>query len=399
VTFWVKQMAQNRRTVSRAKEALKNEEVISLEEPAKEKEMNKLESKVYGVDVGTMFYQVAQPDPTDPEGALLQSKRNSFVEMPADEDHEDTLKSNNWEYVKDGKTYYVIGEDSLNVVNLFPNGAKLRRPLASGVLNKDESKGLVVLSKIVEKTLGRAPTPDSVVCTCISSESADGSPDSLMHKSRLISIFTNLGYQVKVIEEGEAVIASEEPVMEEDGKQIPLSGIGISFGAGRVNCVMSYRGKKIIGMSASRSGDWIDKKVEEATGKPLTQITKKKETKLDLASKDEEDPILYGNIIYHREMFKYVLSKFIARFKEVQSDYEGKKIEIVVAGGTSSPKGFLELMKEVVGEMDVPFVIKGIRHASDPRNAVVKGLLIHALNYQEKIREKKDKELEEALGT
>ena len=368
-------------------------------ETTKEQDMVKVESKAVGVDVGTMFYQVASPDPSNPDNMIIQIKRNSFVEMPQEEDNiEEQLKNNNWEYVKDGKSFYVVGEDSLNVVNMFPNANKLRRPMESGVLSKDETKGLVVLSKIIEKTIGRAPTKDSVVCTCISSESVDGSPGSLIHKARLMSLFTNLGWQVKVIEEAEAVILSEEPVMvDSDGKEIGLSGIGISFGAGRVNCVMYFRGRKIIGMSSSRSGDYIDKKVQEITGKPKGQITKKKETKLDFTKLDENDEVIFATNIYYREVIKYTFTKFISKFREVESDYQDKKIEIVIAGGTSMPKGFVGIVKEVVAEMEVPFEIKDIRHASDPRNAVVKGLLTQAILTQENLKGKKDKEMDEAL--
>ena len=54
----------------------------------------------------------------------------------------------------------------------------------------------------------------------------------------------------------------EKPVIiEEGGKKVPFSGIGISFGAGKVNCVLAYRGLSVIGMSVARAGDFIDKKV------------------------------------------------------------------------------------------------------------------------------------------
>ena len=61
------------------------------------------------------------------------------------------------------------------------------------------------------------------------------------------------------------------------------------------------------------------------------------------------------------------------------------------------PKGFVGIVKEVVAEMEVPFEIKDIRHASDPRNAVVKGLLTQAILTQENLKGKKDKEMDEAL--
>ena len=62
-------------------------------------------------------------------------------------------------------------------------------------------------------------------------------------------------------------------IIEADGKKASFSGIGISFGAGKVNCVLAYKGLPIVGMSAARSGDWIDKMVSDHTDKPISQVT------------------------------------------------------------------------------------------------------------------------------
>ncbi len=361
---------------------------------------NIAKSKVYAVDTGTMFFQVAEPDPSDDDNVLVKTIRNSFVELEETDDIEDQLKLNNWQYVRDGKSYYVFGEDSLRVANMFP-GVELRRPLANGVLNQGEEKKMLVLTEMVRRSIGRAPTNDSVVCTCVSSESVDLSSDSKFHRARLQGIFQSLGWTVKVIDEGFAVILSERPTMLVEGKEVPYSGIGVSFGAGRVNLVFAYQGKQVdgLGMSVARSGDWIDAKTSEATGVPIAQITRAKEKDLDFLNPNLEDDKIFALITYYEEAIRHSFMKFAAKIKSLEKkpNFEAP-LDIVVAGGTSMPKGFCKIVEKVVAELDLPFAIKSIKHASDPRNAVVKGCLMQALITQKKMQTDKGKELEASLG-
>lgn len=355
-------------------------------------------AQAYGVDFGTMFYQTARVDPSDENKYIFGIFRDSFVEMDGTDEMEEHLKRNNWQYMKHGNKFYIIGEDSISVANMFP-GIQLRRPLQNGVLNQGEEQKSLILTEMVRRTIGQAPTSDSVVCTCVSSESVDDAVDGKFHQGRLQGILKSLGWQSTVIEEGYAVITNENPIMEIDGQKLDLTGIGISFGAGRVNCVAALRGLPIKGlkMSVARSGDWIDARVAEATGKPLAQVTKIKEKKLDFTNLDMDDDVIFALDTYYGEMIRYVFSKFSDRFNRQKPPFEAP-VEVVVAGGTSMPKGFCQKLEEVVGELDLPFEIKAIRHASDPRNSVVAGCLAHALSYQYNLQHKKDKDLEASLG-
>lgn len=218
------------------------------------------EKRAVGTDCGTMFFQTAEQSA---DGEIdLQAIRNAFVQIEATEDIEEILTQNKWQYVKDGNEYFVIGEDSMKVAKLFPGRVELRRPMQDGVLNKNEEKKMLVMAELIESSIGKCPDDKSVVCTCVSSESVDGSADSRFHRARLIGMFKRLGWNTKVIEEGLAVILSERPtIVESDGTEAPYSGIGISFGAGRVNCVLAYKGLQVLGLSAARclSKDFIVK--------------------------------------------------------------------------------------------------------------------------------------------
>ena len=347
-------------------------------------------SKAMGTDVGTMFYQTAEKGA---DGTVkTQIVRNAFVEMVGGDDTEDTLKRNSWNYVKDGDKFYVTGEDAIKVARAFPNKVEMRRPLADGVLNKGEDKKMLVLDYIVGSTVGQAPDDKSVVCFCVSSPSVDQSQDSQFHKMRLGAMFTNRGWKVKVIEEALAVILAERPTVIEtvDGveTEAPYSGIGISFGAGRVNCVLAYKGVQVIGMSAARSGDWIDKQVVDATGLPLASVTSFKEKSLDFNNLGESD-LAAALDVYYGEMIRYVFSLFAKKFQEVKSEFDAP-LDVVVAGGTSMPKGFVDKLKFVVQGLNLPFKVKEVRHAKDPRNCVVEGCLAQAIVSQKRLEKGAD---------
>jgi hypothetical protein len=345
-------------------------------------------SRALGSDIGTMFYQTAEKQADG--NVKTQIVRNAFVEMAAGEDTEEMLTRNGWNFIKDddpksGLKYYITGEDAMKVAKMFPGKVQLRRPLEGGVLNKGEDKKLLVLGKIIESTVGNAPDNKSVITTCVSSESVDESQDSTFHRRRLEALFSSKGWNVKIIEEAHAVVLSERPtIIESDGTEAAYSGIGISFGAGRVNCVLSYKGVQIVGMSASRSGDWLDEKVAEATGIDKSLCTSYKENKLNLLDPDLDSEIAMAYDAYHDQMFKYVFSLFGKKFQEVKSEFDAP-IDVVVAGGTSMPKGFVDKLKKVVNGMKLPFKIKDVRHAKDPRNAVVYGCLAHAIASQKKL--------------
>tara|TARA_B100000614_G_scaffold262909_1_gene300812 strand:+ start:291385 stop:292392 length:1008 start_codon:yes stop_codon:yes gene_type:complete len=321
-----------------------------------------------------MFFQSSEKDG---EGIKYKTIRNAFVELDDNDDIEETLQRNGWQYLQDGGKYYVIGDDAMKVANIFPGKVEVRRPMADGVLNKNEDKKLVVLAKMIESAIGTAPDDKSWCCMCVSSESVDGSQDSVFHRNRLEALVARLGWNVKIIEEGHAVVTSAKPVMKEEGGDVPYSGIGLSFGAGRANCVLSYRGLQVIGMSVARSGDWIDNQVSEQTGTPLSQVIAKKEKHLDFDNLDMDDDVVFALDAYYEQMIRYVFGHFAKKFAQEKSSFEAP-MDIVVAGGTSMPKGFCGKLEKVVKGLDLPFNINEVRHAESPRNAVCEGLYIQA---------------------
>jgi hypothetical protein len=347
-------------------------------------------SLALGLDPGTFFFHTAEK--MEDGKVNIKIIRNCFIELPGNESTEQVLSQNDWQYIKDGNSYFVFGDDSLTVSRIFPDMV-LRRPMQDGILNKGEEKKMKVIAKIIETSIGKAPDKDSLCCFCISSESVDSTIDSIFHVNRLEGMIKRLGWNTKVIDEGMGIILSQRPCFtNSQGEESPYSGVGISFGAGKVNCVLAYKGLQILGMSATRSGDWIDKKVAEQTDSTISAIIYAKETKLDFNNIDMEDDIIFALSAYYENMIKYVFTNFANKFKKIKSEFDAP-LTIVIGGGTSMPPGFCDKVRSVVSELDLPFEIKEIVHASDPRNAVVKGLLTQAIISQKKLSQNKLDEL------
>jgi molecular chaperone DnaK (HSP70) len=93
-------------------------------------------------------------------------------------------------------------------------------------------------------------------------------------------------------------------------------------------------------------------------------------------------------------MIEYVFKNFAKEFAKIESDFEAP-LDIVLAGGTSMPKGFRNKVQTIVNSLDLPFEVKEVKHASDPRNAVVKGCLTQAIISQKKFKEKSAKTIAE----
>ena len=51
-------------------------------------------------------------------------------------------------------------------------------------------------------------------------------------------------------------------------------------------------------------------------------------------------------------------------------------LTIVVAGGTSQAKGYIDMFTKKINENGFPLPVKEVRHASDPLHSVSKGCLI-----------------------
>lgn len=349
-----------------------------------------------GLDLGTMFLVRASIDEATDE-TVFTPQRNCFLEVNSD-DAEDTLKSNNWTYAKHGDKYYVLGEDALKLKNLLtvkssPENdriiatkvGELRRPMKDGILNTGEEKlSVAIIQKLIENLVGKPSKPNEVLCFCAPGDPVDRSLSVVFHRTMLSNFLQSLGYKVECIPEALAIIFSERPTVEDADGESPFSGVSMSMGSGMCNICFALKKMPLINFSVAQCGDWIDIQSAKTAGIDVTAMTKYKEKNLDLSNIDYSDMRQAALDIYYQSMIEHALRNFAQKFNQLDNKID-TPLEIVVAGGTASVKGFLDKFKQCLDKLELPFKVKNVRLANSPLFAVANGCLIKAMSVEGKL--------------
>ena len=348
-----------------------------------------------GLDIGTMFIVKAEHDS---DGQLEFSiQRNCFLQAATSDDTEDILREQKWSFAKVNDDFYILGEDAIKLKNLLTMGddsivvtkvGELRRPMKDGMLNVGEERlSTEIIKEIIRHLVGTPESPGEHLCYCVPGEPVDRNMSVLLHQKMLTSFLKSLGYTVEFIPEAFAIINSEQPVSIYEGEESEMTGIAFSFGAGMANVCMALKKMPAINFSVARSGDWIDEQVAAQLKDSKARITKFKETKLDLSDVDFSDMRQYTLAVYYQAMIEHAVKNFANKFNQLDKDKdkaEAGEFEIVVAGGTAMVPGFLDIFKEVLSTMELPFKVKNVRLADEPLYSVASGCLAKALSTEKK---------------
>ena len=335
---------------------------------------------IIGCDIGTMFCVCAKQ--VGEEKVKIKSMRNMFLPVSDNMISASEIANTQIDYVEAKETedeagaLYIIGEDSYRFANIF--NQKVKRPMSKGVISADEIDALDVLTLMLEKLVG-GKVKDGYCVYSVPADAIDVDiPPVLYHEKVFNMIFSKLGYISEPLNEAMAIIFSE-------CQKEKLSGIAISFGAGLTNIACAYKGAPTLTFAVSRAGDWVDENSAASLGIIPNRITSIKEKEdLDLMNpfcKNKKERRVRNAIsFYYRSLIEYVLKVIVNKFSEDADGLQiNEKIPIVVSGGTSKPKGFLEMFKEVFnGFTDFPYEISEIRQAKDPLSAVAEGSLLYA---------------------
>jgi len=139
-------------------------------------------------------------------------------------------------------------------------------------------------------------------------------------------------------------------------------------------------GAEVFTFSIVNSGDWIDKQAAKATGETISFINREK-TKIDLS----REPV---NLVERaiKTQYELMIEKTIGGIKKGLTDNSDKKarledpIDIIVAGGTSSPPGFDDFFRNLIMTAGLPIEIGEVIRPKDPIRSVARGCLIAAEN-------------------
>ncbi len=321
------------------------------------------------LDAGTMNF-VSARQPVSEDALHISKIRDAFLDLPVE--HKKMLKISQTSFIEfDGKLI-VIGDEALTTANLFNREA--RRPMSGGIITPGEIDAQGIMSIMMKRLLGEPQCANEKCFYSVPAPAVDvvGS-DITYHSTILKKILTELGYAAHPANEAQAVIFSE--CSKEN-----FSGLGISYGSGMTNVCLGYNAMSALEFSVGRGGDWIDSSAARAVNATAAKMCALKESGIDIskpASSHEEEAI--G--LFIQTLIDYSIDNIIRQFSKARNDLLiPKPIPIIVSGGTSLAKGFLDKFKErfQVYRDKFPIQISNIRAAEDPMNAVATGLLLLA---------------------
>ena len=328
-----------------------------------------------GLDCGTSFYIAATED-------RIKKQRNAFLTVDGEvKQVKLMLKRQRIPFVEKAGKIHIVGQHAFNYAQIFST-SELKRPMKSGLLNPTEKDALPVLNAIIGELLGDAKDGETCVY-CIPSKPIDVQREVSYHEDVLRTIIEQYGYSVKKIEE--AVAIGYEGLVDTQ-----LTGVAISMGAGMCNIAVMYQGMTALSFSVSRGGDWVDENVSMDTGVSKAKVTNIKESSdtLDLSAANyqniydedtDEANVLIAIRSYYGALVNYLLTNLKVQFEGVENVPNfPNAVPIVIGGGTSLVKGFLDVFNEQFDQNEFPIPISEIIHIEDAHTAVARGCLSEA---------------------
>ena len=320
-----------------------------------------------GLDVGTMNLVAARQEG---ETVSCSRIRDAFLDVPISARR--MLKLSSVDFVLREEEILILGDKALEMAAVF--GREARRPLKAGLVSPSEIDSLEVLKFMLKQILGDPQTPNEICYFSVPAAPVDKpDQDVVYHKGVFEKIITQLGYEAIPGNEALAIIFSE---CANDG----FSGLSFSFGSGMTNVALVLNTIECMTFSVAKSGDWIDAGAARSIGSTQSRICSIKEKGFDLMNPTnrEEEALSF----YYKELIQHVLDWVAREFLQVQGRFSLEKpLPIIVSGGTSKAGSFLPFFKKVFERKKrrFPIEISEIRAASDPLNAVAKGMLVQSL--------------------
>ena len=325
-----------------------------------------------GLDLGTMTMVATRSD--SKESSMM---RNVFLKLDSDEIPTSELANISYMKNEDDNSYCIVGNDAFKFANIF--GQEVSRPMESGLISPKELNAVDVLTMMIKTVIGDIKDKDVYVTYSIPAAPIDESRSVTYHEKIFGRILSSLGVNHKPMNEAMAIIYNE-------CSNEKFSGIAISFGAGMANCAVAFKGVEALSFSTARSGDWIDRNVAESLNTITNRVTSVKEKHFDLEQGFLTQPnkkikrTLEALDYYYRALISYTVKKIITEFNEKVDMELDDAIPIVISGGTSTPKGFLEVFKEELKKYELPFEISDIRVTNNTMTSVSNGLMLKTMS-------------------
>lgn len=301
---------------------------------------------------------------------------NAFLEMPLENRFVfDMMKKAGVPLIEREKKAYALGEAAVNMTYTM-SALELKRPMIHGCVNPKEKDAFQIMSIMMHSLINNVQKDGETLYYCIPANAVNQDTDADYHQRILDAIFkaykSETGYKVDAHPINEALAL----VYAELGKKA-YTGISASFGAGMINICYAMYGSPVFTFAIVNSGDWIDRQAAKATGESISFINKEK-TKIDLTQQPKN---LVERAIHtqYQLMIEHAVNGLKKGFSDVNKTVRTDgEIDVVIAGGTSSPNGFAELFKDTISKVELPIKVGNIIKPSDPLYSVARGCLVAA---------------------
>jgi hypothetical protein len=323
---------------------------------------------VVGLDVGTSRIVSARCQAAD---ILFGIQLNAFTTIPFSKLTEDVLKKERIPYMLQDSEIIVYGDESERFANLFHT--ETRRPMRRGILNPDESGNTALVREIVNLVTGEKRGHGQKLCFSVPAAPLGAGQEVMAHQAQMTKMLTDLGYEVRCIPEGLAVVYGE---LESSS----YTGIGISCGGGLCNICLSYLSVPVFSFSIPKGGDYIDMSAARERGESATRIRAIKEE--SFCFNGHFPSKIHQSIgAYFDEMIEAVVAAIRDTFAAVQNMPKlNRPIPLVLAGGSVLAPGFRDRFDKVLRQTELPVAIAEVRLASNPQHSTARGALVAALS-------------------
>ncbi len=277
-------------------------------------------------------------------------------------------------FVKDADgSFIILGKDAIEKAIERNDSAK--RPMLKGVVSSKEKDARRILTYILKEVVGTPKDEKEKLVFCVPAQPIDQDDEDFdvgYHEDVVVKLLSDVGYSARAINEAEALCYSE---LDKDD----YTGICLSWGAGMVNVCMMLNGEPVVKFSTTKSGDWVDRMAAVATGETDSIVQAEKENGDFTVGEPNDVQVLAAVASYYDRLIDYTTKQLTAAMDGHKSLPKFKDpLPIVVAGGTSKAKGFVDSFAKKLKENGFPLPVKEVRHASDPLRAVARGCLIAA---------------------
>jgi actin-like ATPase involved in cell morphogenesis len=336
--------------------------------------------KAIGFDCGT-YNLVCCKRKSDDEFSYKREV-NAFLNMPLDNRFVFNMMKNAGVPLiehPESNIAYALGESAVNMAYTMTQ-IELKRPMKDGCLNPREKHAQQIMNVMCHSLIGEIEEESTPLYYSVPANAINQETDADYHAKVLEAMFKSYksekGYKVDPHPINEALAL----VYAELGNKA-WTGLGVSCGAGMVNLCYAMYGAPIFQFSLVNSGDWIDKMASKALGEETTTYVNREKINADLTLENPETLVQRAIKAQYEIMIQHTVAGIKKGVEEAGNKARSEQpIDIVVAGGTSMPKGFDVMFRKILDQSKISLKIGEVIRPKDPLYSVARGCLIAAEN-------------------